>query len=135
MSAASVTARGRRAAESLMRDTCRIERQTGTALDPVTLEEVPTWAPVLTDQPCRVQRFRGQGQSDLTGGGYDFGAAAIMVQLPISARGVRRDDQVTITAVGEISDPDLIGVVASVREDLSKTHATKRTLMCQEVSL
>jgi hypothetical protein len=121
-------------AESLMVDSCAVDRADGTTtLDPVTLEEVPNYASVLTDQACRVQRFRGQGQSDLVAGGINFGISALLLQLPLSARGVRRNDRVRTTAVAAISDPELVGTVAVVREDLTKTHATKRLLLCEEV--
>ena len=122
-------------AESLMVDECRIERQSGTTLDPATLEVVPTYTPIAMEQKCRVQRFRGQGKSDVDAGGYDFGTAVLLLQVPLSVRGVRRDDRLTVTAVDPISDPELVGVVASIREDLTKTHGTKRLLLCEEVSL
>ena len=120
-------------AESMMVDECTIERPDGTTLDPVTLEQVDTFAPVLTGQRCRVQRYSGQGRNDSIIGGVEFGDAVLLLQLPLSALGVKRGDRVRITAVAPISDPALLGVTATVKADATKTHATKRTLMCEEV--
>lgn len=133
MSAASAVANGRIAAESLMVDTGRIRRQTGTTPDAETLEEVPTYADVWSG-PCRVQRSGALSPRDSSTGGYEFGIKSLIAQLPISATGMVRGDVFEVTAVGSISDPSLVGLVATVEADLSKTHATKRTLVCEEVS-
>ena len=70
------------------------------------------------------------------------------MQVPLAALGVKADDRVTITAVNGIddyealraaflanplegSDPESLGLVASVRTNQHKTHATKRTLVCE----
>lgn len=123
-----------------MVDTCTVERvrldenkEPVREMDPVTLEVSEVWDVVHSGR-CRSQRFRGQGLSDVVVGGVEFGKSSLMMQLPISALGVARGDRVTVTAVGAVSDPALVGVVATVVADVSKTHATKRTLMCEVVS-
>ena len=122
----------RRHAESLMQDTVRVDHQTGTTVDPTTLEEVPVWATVHTG-PARVQR-PGTQPSETVAGEIEFGVSTVLVQLPLSAAGIKRDHRVTVTAVGPESDPDLLGLVATVKANLTKSHPTKRTLVCEEVT-
>jgi hypothetical protein len=119
-------------AESLMVDTVAVERQDGTTLDPVTLEEVPAWTSVYSGK-ARVQRSGALSPRDDVAGGYEFPVGSLIVQAPLSAVGVVEGDRVTVTAVASVSDPDLVGVVATVKGNLAKTHATKRTLVCEEV--
>ena len=121
-------------AESLMVDTCVIRRQNGTAPDPVTLAEVPVFEDVWSG-PCRIQRSGALSPSEQTPGGYEFGLNSVLAQLPIASTGIRRGDVLEVTAVGAVSDPALLGAVATVQADMSKTHATKRTLVCEGVSL
>jgi hypothetical protein len=123
----------RREAESLMVDTVTVEAPNGTALDPDTLEEVPAWTPVY-EGPGRVQRPGALSPRDDVAGGYEFGVKAILAQLPLSASGITAGARVTVTALGPLSDPDLLGLVATVQANLTKTHPTKRTLVCEEVS-
>lgn len=126
-------------AESMMVDSCLITRQRldpngepVRTMDPDTLELTYVWDEVYAGK-CRVQRFRGQGLSDVMAGEVEFGKAYLQLQVPIAVLGVRPKDRVTFTAVGAISDPALLSEVATVVDDLSKTHATKRTLMCEVV--
>jgi hypothetical protein len=42
--------------------------------------------------------------------------------------------RVTVTEVAANTDPDLLGLVATVQANLTKTHPTKRTLVCEVVS-
>ena len=116
-----------------MRDTVRVERDTGAVTrDPTTLEEVPVWATVH-EGPGRVQR-PGTQPSETVAGEIEFGVSTVLVQLPLSAAGIKRDHRVTVTAVGPQSDPDLLGLVATVKANLTKSHPTKRTLVCEEVT-
>lgn len=124
----------REQAESLMVDTVLVERATGTfTTDPVTLEEVPDFTEVYAG-PGRVQRSGRLSSQDDVSGDFEFGVDSVLVQLPLSATGVKRDDRVTVTSLGAVSDPDLLGLVATVRANLTKTHPTKRTLVCEGVS-
>ena len=120
-------------AESMMQDAVLIERQTGTTPDPVTLEEIPTWATVHEGQ-ARIQRTGQVSPSEQVVGEVEFGINAVIVQMPLSAVGVKKGHRVTVTAVGASSDPDLLGLTATVQANLTKTHPTKRTLVCEEVS-
>ena len=134
MSVESVTLRGRAAAEAIMQDTGRIRRQTGTTQDVTTLAEVPTYSTIWTGS-CRVQRSGALSPQESSPGGYEFGVNSVIAQLPIAATGMKRGDVFDVTAVGPVSDPTLVGLTATVEADLSKTHATKRTLICEQVVL
>lgn len=121
-------------AESLMVDAVLIEHPTGEMTqDPVTLEDVPAYAAIYAGK-ARIQRTGALSSQDDVSGDYEFGVDAVIVQAPLAATGVVRGDRVTVTALGPLSDPDLLGLVATVRANLTKTHPTKRTLMCEEVS-
>lgn len=123
----------REQAESLMVDKVLIERQDGVTPDPVTLEDVPVWVQVYAGK-ARVQRSGALSSRDDVSGDVEFGIDSALVQVPLSAVGIERGDRVTVTALGAISDPDLLGLVATVQANLRKTHPTKRTLVCEEVS-
>jgi len=121
-------------AESLMVDACRVERPTGeTTLDPDTLAEVPVYE-VVYEGKCRIQRSAALRSPEASPGGYEFGVGTVMVQAPLSALGIKRGHRLTVTEVGAETDADLLGLVATVGANLTKTHPTKRTLICEEVS-
>ena len=131
MSAGSAALAGRRAAESLMVDTIRLERDTGaTTLDPVTLEETPVYETV----------YEGKGRwqrpdtvaAETVAGGVEFGLGRVTVQLPISVTDAARGQRATCVAAA--LDPALTGSVATVLAVQSKTHATMRRLACEEVA-
>lgn len=128
-------------AESLMVDSCTITRrrldESGEPvrdMDPVTLELTDVWDEVYTGR-CRVQRPGAVmvGREPVVGG-VEYSVETVHVQVPMTVLGVKADDRVTITATGAISDPDSVGMVLSVRVNQHKTHATKRTLVCEEVT-
>ena len=120
-------------AESLMTDACTITRagSGGSTIDEATGAVVPPTGTTVYDGPCRVQRPGTQTAPRADSGGYEVGVDTIFAQLPIAATGIRRGDTFTVTAA---SDPDLLGVDARVEANLAKTHATKRTLICEEAS-
>lgn len=128
-------------AESLMVDSCTITRrrldEDGVPvreMDPVTLELTDVWDEVWAGK-CRVQRPGAVmvGREPVVGGA-EYNVETVHVQVPLSVLGVKADDRVTVTAVGAISDPDSVGMILSVRVNQHKTHATKRVLVCEEVS-
>lgn len=119
-------------AVSMMRDIVIVERQTGTTTDPVTLEETPTYSTIYSGG-ARVQRSGQLAPRDQVAGEVEFGLNALMIQAPLSAVGIRKGDRVTVTSVGIETDPDLLGLVATVQANLTKSHPTKRTLVCEEV--
>lgn len=126
---------------SLMVDSCAItHRRLGEdgepvrEMDPDTLELTDVWDEVYTGR-CRVQRPGAVmvGREPVVGG-VEYSVETVHVQVPMTVLGVKADDRVTITATGAISDPDSVGMVLSVRVNQHKTHATKRTLVCEEVT-
>lgn len=131
----------RREALRLMVDSCTITRrrldengEPVREMDPVTLELTDVWDEVYAGR-CRVQRPGAVmvGREPVVGG-VEYNVETVHVQVPMTVLGVKADDRVTITATGAISDPDSVGMVLSVRVNQHKTHATKRTLVCEEVT-
>jgi len=121
-------------AESMMTDAVRIEGLTGDVVrDPVTLEDTPEWATVH-EGPARIQRTAQVSPSEQVAGEVEFGINAVIVQMPLAAVGIKKGHRVTVTALGPQSDPDLLGLTATVQANLTKTHPTKRTLVCEEVA-
>ena len=121
-------------AESMMDDTVVVERPTGkSAPDPVTLKQVPTFVAVYEGK-ARIQRPNSSTAQEVVAGGEEFGLSAVTAQLPFSAVGIKKGHRLRVTAVGPLTDPDLLGLVATVQANRTKTHATKRTLICEEVT-
>lgn len=126
---------------SLMVDSCTITRrrldedgEPVREMDPETLELTDVWDEVYSGR-CRVQRPGAVmvGREPVVGG-VEYSVETVHVQVPLTVLGVKADDRVAITAMGAISDPDSAGMVLSVRVNQHKTHATKRTLVCEEVA-
>lgn len=122
-------------AESLMVDTLVVDVPTGgTTIDPDSLEEVPEYGAPIYNGPGRIQRSGAMSPRDSVAGGFEFGVGTPIAQLPLSATGIPKGARVTVAAIGATTDPDLDGLVATVQANLTKTHPTKRTLVCEEVS-
>lgn len=131
MSAASVLARGRAAAEALMVDACTIQHQTGTTTDRLTGRTSPVYATVYTGA-CRVQQAVALG-SRVEAGEVEPVLLRLEVQLPVvGTEGIERGDLVTITA--SVHDADLVGRVFRVRDVHHKTHATARRIQAEETT-
>ena len=120
-------------AESMMVDTLTVEHQTGVTVNTDTLAETPVFVTVYSGRG-HIQRSGALSPSDQVAGGFEFGIGTPLAQLPLTATGIRKGDRVTVTAVGPLTDPDLLGLVATVQANLTKTHPTKRTLVCEEVA-
>lgn len=122
-------------AESLMVDSCVIDTLTGSEPSPTPpFEMVDTYSAPVYSGRCRVQRPGSSvGNAESVVGEREFGVQTVHIQLPLSVAGVKRGDRVRVTGVGS-GDPDLSGLVVTVKANLSKTHPTKRTLVCEEVS-
>lgn len=127
-------------AESLMVDACRIERRAVDengepvrVMDPDTLAYVDSWETVYEGK-ARVQRPGSTSDHSAEAGEYQYGVESVLLQLPLAVTGIKRSHRATVTAVGPMSDPDLLGIVATVRANLTKTHSTKRVVICEEVA-
>jgi hypothetical protein len=127
MSAASVLARGRAAAEALMVDACVIRRVTGESTGPGGVV-TPDYSTLYTGR-CRVQQVRAKANEVDAGEAYTL-MLQLEIQLPMSVTGLQTEDQVTVTA--SVHDADLVGRVFLVRDLAHKTHATSRRVQVQE---
>lgn len=127
MSAASVLARGRAAAEALMVDSCSIRRKTGESTGAGGVV-TPTYSTLYAGK-CRVQQSAGQAQQQDPGEAYVL-MLRLEVQLPMSVTGLQPEDEVTVTASAH--DPDLVGRLFIVRDLAHATHKTARRVQVQE---
>lgn len=120
-------------AEAMMVDHCTIKRQTGTTISDVPpFDEVPTYEPVWSGK-CRVQT-QARVVGDAAAGEHTFTVEQLILQLPIDGTDVVREDDVA-TIDESPNDPAQVGRVLIVRGGTrGKTHATKRSLACEEVS-
>lgn len=130
MSAEAAVLAGRRAAESLMQDTCTVERPGEPVTDPETGEVTPSLTSVYTG-PCKVQQTISQG-SNPSAGSHAFTIQDSRVDFPVSAGPFAVDDVVTVTA--SALDPQLVGTVYRVAELFHKSFATAQRTRVEEVT-
>lgn len=132
MNAGPLLARGRARAEALMVDTCTIERPTGTKIrDENTGGFTRVMQPLYTGQRCRVQS-RGYWGQRTDVGQADLILLQLEIQLPVSVTGLRVHDVITVTA--SVNDPDLVGRKFRLKDEMHKSHATSRRVMCTEIT-
>lgn len=127
LAVAALLARGRRAAEALMVDTCTIRRGTGETTGPGGVI-TPTYDELYSGK-CRVQQPNAQATEQNPGEQYAL-MLRLEVQLPMSVTGLRAEDQITIDS--SLHDPDLADRVFIIRDLAHKTHATARRVGVQE---
>lgn len=114
---------GRAMAESLMVDTCRIERRSGSTAGTRPGETVATYTLVYEGR-CRFQ-LAGLATRQVSAGQQTVTVGRVELQLPVTVIDVDEDDRVTsLTSV----DPALPGRKFRVQDAPAKTHATKRVL-------
>ena len=133
MSRASVLQRGRTAAEAGMLDACTIRREDSVYVEAGTGNTTSVFVTIYQGK-CRIQQAEGASQARRE----DAGEASLLmvprvVHLPVAtSTGVRADDLVTIDTCS--NDPDLIGRVFRVRQEMGKSEATARRLGVEEVT-
>lgn len=120
MSAASVTLRGRHAAEALMVDTCTITRTVATVTNPDTAQVTYTAASIYAGQ-CRLKLPVAVARPDVVGGAQQFLQHPVL-SLPATTTGVQIDDLVTMTASALM--PALVGRLFRVRAQPGQSHMT-----------
>lgn len=130
MSAASLLARGRAAAEALMVDTCTVKYVSGVVFNGTSGVDEPTYTTRFTS-PCKVQE-RGVQSTERDAGGREATLVRTTIHLPISAGAVEVDDLVTITVSAH--DPQLAGRVFRVLAPAGKSFATARRFEVEEVA-
>lgn len=132
MSRASVLARGRAAAEAGMVDACTIVRVAGTTTDRDTGVVTETTTSVYSGA-CRLQEQMAFARETQPTPDNPTLMRYRVLQLPVAtSTGVRKNDQVTITACP--NDPDMVGKVLVVRDLSGKTEATSRRLGVEEAT-
>lgn len=128
MSRAVVLARGRRAAERGMVDTCEITRSGGRTTDPDT-GAVTSTPSVIYGGKCRFQQPTAQSQREDVGEDHLL-LLRFEVQLPMSATGFKVGDAIRVVA--SMNDPDLPGRVFLIHDLAHKTEATSRRVQVVE---
>ena len=129
VSADELTARGRRAAESLMSDVVRVSRASGRPVtDPVTgVVSMPS--DVVYEGIGRVQSR--QTEAETVDGVQVYVLSSLVVQLPVHVSPLV-DDEVQV--VESVMDPHLVGRVFRVKAAPRKSHATITRCEVEEVA-
>ena len=129
VSADELTARGRRAAESLMSDVVRVSRASGGPVtDPVTgVVSVPSVE--VYEGIGRVQSR--QTEAETVDGVQVYVLSSLVVQLPVHVSPLV-DDEVQV--VESVMDPLLVGRVFRVKGSPRKSHATMTRCEAEEVA-
>lgn len=122
-------AAGRIAAESLMVDTCIIDRPG----EPVTDDDgvvSPSYTPVYSG-PCKVQQTLAQSSSPEAGGAV-FTVQGARVDLPVGVGPVATGDRVRMVTAA--SNPDLVGNVYRLVELFEKSWQTAQRTRVEELT-
>ena len=127
-----VLSAGQTAAESLMTDTCTVRRATGAfTTDPNTGAQTPVYADLFTSK-CKVQARSLQALT-AEAGGRTATTVRVELHLPLSADPVQTYDVAEITAVGALSDVQLLGREFTIAAPVAKSFATARRYEVEEV--
>lgn len=129
--AAAATLAGRRAAESLMVDSCTIEHRSGAGVLDEATGQVSKPATVVYTGPCRVQVPQAQPRTAEVAE-RTATLQGIVVSIPVGSGGVRVGAVVRITAA--TLDPELVDRTFRVVGIHHKTHGTAQRLQCEEVT-
>lgn len=130
MTAASLTTRGRAAAEALMADACTVRRLASAAVNSETGQITPTYTTVYTGK-CKIGQQTPEANPQ-TAGEASVYVNQLVLHLPMSVTGVQPDDQVTVDS--SALDPDLVGRVFHLRGPAHKSYATARRFPMVEVA-
>ena len=124
-----ILSRARHTAERLMVDQCVIRHQTGIVTDPATGVVSPAYVTIYAGK-CKVQTFTNR-ELEKNGGEYQFVVQRYEVQIPVSAVGVKTNDEVVITA--SVYDADLTGRSYRVVGLMNKSEGSARRLGVEEM--
>lgn len=132
-------------ADSMMLDTVLVERQTGQSFDDATGDYVPVFT-TLYEGKGRVQDPSLVNRQEQAGG-YAWTVDTTLLQLPVTSDDyaidpdtgrqyvIAKGDRATLTALGPITDPDLLGAEMSVQGfGKRKSNPVYRSLICEAVS-
>jgi hypothetical protein len=128
MSAGSIAARGRVAAERIMVDTCRIYTMgIGGTFNPTTGEITDATTNVYTGK-CRVKQVPGYKTGGELVGESVVPRTAPIITIPHEVNDVRAGMRVEVITS---ADESLIGRPLLIESVHAGTHATARRLVCQ----
>jgi hypothetical protein len=114
-----------RRAERDMTDTVTLRRATGnTTQDPDTGSTVPEYADLFTSK-CKVQARSLQALT-AEAGGRTATTVRLELHLPLSADPAETGDVAEVTAVGALSDVQLLGRTFRITAPVAKSYATAR---------
>lgn len=130
MNPGALILKGREAAESLMVDTCIIDRPGEPVTDPESGAVTPSYTPVYEGK-CKVQQTLAQSSSKEAGGAV-FNAQTSRVDLPIGVGPIRTGDRVRMTAAR--FNPALVGNVYRVKELFEKSWPTAQRIPVEELT-
>jgi hypothetical protein len=121
-------------AESLHTDTFTVYRATGEMVqDPVTLEERPEFATILSGVRGKFQQSAAQSR-EANVPGMTVTETSMAWHTSISTLGVLTNDEVECTAVGPLGDPDLVGTRMRIAGPFLKSLATARRFYVEVAS-
>lgn len=136
MSRYSALARGRVMADEAMIDTVTFSYRTGNFVqDETTGRDVPEMVTRFTSK-CKLSvgalgSLTPTAKDDPAAGRVTTELRLIMF-LPVTAPPIKPDDTATIIAVGEDSDPQLLGRKLRVVAPIGQTYATARRFSVEE---
>lgn len=124
--------RGRKAAERLMVDTCRIRPVTGHTTNPADPGEVvATYGAAVYEGKCKIQNQRIRYPSNPEAGEHSFTVGQTELHVPVAGSGAIATGQVAeiLTALDDAN----VGRVFRVRIGDRKTYQSAIRLLVEEV--
>jgi hypothetical protein len=131
MSAASITLRGRAAAEALMLDAVTVQHQTGTTESAAGVV-TPTYATVYAGKAKIQQATPAPAPTDVGQAAVFVGTLQLHLPVTVATAAVAPDDLVTVTSC--VLDASLAGKTFRLRGPAHKSYATARRFPMVEVS-
>ncbi|MFB9926321.1 DUF6093 family protein [Amycolatopsis halotolerans] len=126
-----LVARARRAAESLMPDTCEVVAVTGRTTNPDGSVS-PTYGPPVYAGKCKIQRLRGSFPQTPIAGEHLWTLESLELHVPVNGTAaISVDHRVRITASIE---SDNVGRVFRVKSDDRKSLQSAIRLQVEEVT-
>ncbi|MBB1153995.1 DUF6093 family protein [Amycolatopsis dendrobii] len=132
MTAYGATLRGRRAAEALMLDTCRIRAVTGDTTDPDTGVVTPAYGDPVYTGKCKIQAQKSVFPSTPDAGEHQWTVVPMELHLPVDGT-----EAVGTGLVAEITasvDPVNVGRIFRIRSGDRKTLQTALRCQVEEIT-
>ncbi|WP_409186720.1 DUF6093 family protein [Amycolatopsis sp. VS8301801F10] len=127
-----LVAAGRRAAEALMLDTCRIRPVTGDTTDPDTGQVTPTYGDPVYIGKCKIQAQKAALPSNPDAGEHRWAVVPVELHLPVAGTAAVVTGLVAeITASG---DPANVGRLFRIRSGDRKSLQTAIRCQVEEIT-